>query len=159
MKLNGIPAYAEEDYPEVEEVDPQLDPSDGGEHEDESESASTSSSEPKSEPESESEGVTSGSPTPEPVASSLDDAIKAASVAQLQSLLIFICQKHEPAKKIASSRLLAPLESGTGQKRKAFEKCKNCGEEYNVLDNMKGFCEYHSGKSLRGPEQQYSVLY
>ena len=131
-EAKGLPSYAEEDYLEGKEDNPQP----GSNDDDEEES------------DSDPEGLTSGSPTPEPIASSLEDAIETAPVAQLQSLLTFICQKNEVARQIASSRLLAPLESAVGQKRKAFEKCKNCDEEYNVLQNEKGVCEYHPGTSL-----------
>ena len=129
MYLTTIPAYAEEEYLEGEEEDP--------EPEDESESAPN---------EHESGSATSGSPTPEPVATSLDEFIKTAPVEQIRSLLTFICQKHESGRKLASGRLLAPLDSDTGRKRKAFEKCKNCDEEYNVTTNYKGDCVYHPGK-------------
>jgi hypothetical protein len=100
--------------------------------------------------------VTSGSPTPEPVTSSLDDAIRTAPVKQIHSLLILICQKHESARKLASSRLLAPMESSTGRKRKAFEKCKHCGVDYSVLSNEKGDCMYHPGKL--GPPRATKLL-
>lgn len=101
--------------------------------------------EPDWEPESEPEGYTSGSPTPEPKATTLEDAIRGASERKIRMLLTSVCRDNLDAARLVSSYLLQPIAHAPGLKRKAFEQCKHCETEYNVGDNAKGDCSYHTG--------------
>ena len=94
----------------------------------------------KSESSSENESA------PEVDTSSLKEAIQTASVARIRSLLTLICKTNELAEEIANDSLLASMEDSLDKKRKKFENCKNCGEEYDVEQNDKGDCVYRSGK-------------
>lgn len=89
--------------------------------------------------------------SPEPVASSLNAAIKDAPVSQLREVLTYICDHNDFARKYADSCLLTPISGNgeaadNGRKRKRFEKCKNCSMEFSVLANEKGDCVFHPGK-------------
>lgn len=107
--------------------------------------------EPKSEDETEADRfarLISGSPTPAPVEASLEDAVKAAPPDTVQRVLLEVCRQSEEARHIATGQLLTALApSAQGRKRKRYEMCKHCGQEYDVERNEKGDCVYHSGKA------------
>ncbi|KAF7185493.1 hypothetical protein HII31_13190 [Pseudocercospora fuligena] len=72
------------------------------------------------------------------------EAITTAPEIRLRALLRNIVQRVPEAHAIATRTLLASTTTA-GVKRKAFEKCKNCGDDYNVSENYKGACVYHEG--------------
>ena len=76
----------------------------------------------------------------------LDEAIRSASQKQLSELLLSICKKYPEAHAETSAHLLAPLPTLSGLKRKAFEICENCDEEYHVEKNEDGDCVFHDGR-------------
>ncbi|KXT06309.1 hypothetical protein AC578_9194 [Pseudocercospora eumusae] len=82
--------------------------------------------------------------SPIPTNTTLEDAITTAPEVRLRALLRDIVQRVPEAHAIAARTLLAST-STAGVKRKAFEKCKNCGDDYNVSLNYKGACVYHEG--------------
>ena len=58
-----------------------------------------------------------------------------------------IWTKYPPARTIIDNTPRQSIDSSGTLKRKAFERCKNCGEAYDVEDNDMGDCRYHPGKS------------
>ena len=89
--------------------------------------------------------LTSGSPSPEPVASSVHEAIDSVDPEKLRVVLHQLCTTNKAAEVIVTTKLLDALSNGT--LRKAYEKCKHCKAEFNVLINEKGACVYHPGMS------------
>lgn len=85
-----------------------------------------------------------GSPSPAPEETSLDAAINDLSNESRTSLLQDICREIKGAEALTSSRLLAPIEGSTA-KRKAYETCKHCRQEYAVIQNHNKACRYHPG--------------
>ena len=99
-----------------------------------------------------------GSPSPKPVESSLKDAIDTAPPVELRSLMWFMCRDIDAARRMATTKLLTPIErhDWAGKKRKAYETCKNCGEDYHVSHNEDWVCVHHSGKAC--VETGYEVI-
>lgn len=96
---------------------------------------------------SASDRAASGTPQIQYIDKSLKEAIHTAPLAQLRLLLTNICSKNELAAQLASSHLLVPAQGRLSQKRKAFEKCKNCGMDYNIVTDADKRCIYHPGWS------------
>ncbi|EME39594.1 hypothetical protein DOTSEDRAFT_139144 [Dothistroma septosporum NZE10] len=78
--------------------------------------------------------------------SSLRDAIYTAPLARLQRLLLDIIDKNGEARDEAIARLLKPITGSNGKKRKAYETCVNCNNDYDVGSNTLGVCVYHEGE-------------
>ncbi|CZT19199.1 uncharacterized protein RCC_05045 [Ramularia collo-cygni] len=79
-------------------------------------------------------------------------AIHEATPDRRYTLLLEIVSTIPAAKALAEERLLLPLASSgessdvqPNLKRKAYEICENCKEEYSVESNDKGSCVYHDG--------------
>jgi hypothetical protein len=89
---------------------------------------------------------TSGSPTPPPQNTSIFDVINTSPCAEVKRLLRTIWAKHPLARTTIDDTLRRPIDKSGTLKRKAFEKCKNCGEAYDVEYNDMGDCRYHPGK-------------
>ena len=89
----------------------------------------------------------SGSCSPPYIDPYLEDAIKIAPAAKLRDILIRVCRQDDFAREYATGILLAPTENGSGRKRKRYEWCRNCDEDYNVLDNTVESCVIHTGNS------------
>jgi hypothetical protein len=89
---------------------------------------------------------TSGSPTPPPQNTTIFDAINTSPCVELKRLLWIIWTRYPSARTTIDNTLRRPMDSSGTLKRKAFEKCKNCGEAYDVEDNDMGDCRYHPGK-------------
>ena len=105
--------------------------------------------EPSSSPEPELEDYQEyRSPMPEePCEARVVDAIHTATLPRLQTLLISIIKSVPAANELAEKELLVAWEGQKPSlKRKRFETCKNCKEEYNTARNYKGSCVYHEGK-------------
>lgn len=83
--------------------------------------------------------------SPPAVEASLEVAIGTASIHELRRLLLDITNSNESAKNLAMHRLLTPIAVENSSKCKAFETCKNCAEEYQVVNNTNGDCAYHPG--------------
>lgn len=95
----------------------------------------------------------------DPVSASLDEAIQSAPVSELRSLLKSICKKHDVARNMASVRLLAPAANGSANKRKAYEVCSQCGEDYLVEANVVGKCTFHQGECHSNIQMQEMLTY
>ena len=80
--------------------------------------------------------VDTSEPSPEPVESTLEHAINTAPLAELRALVKHLIRAQPVAKDLASRHLLAPIAGSVSRKRKAFEKCVNCEEDYRVTDNI-----------------------
>jgi hypothetical protein len=84
-------------------------------------------------------------------------AIHAAVPDRLYTLLLEIVTTIPAAQALAEERLLVPMTSTAASsvqpnlKRKAYEVCANCNQEYSVESNSKGDCVYHEGKYRQGP--------
>ena len=93
--------------------------------------------------------------TPEPVASTLEEAIRLAPPGQLRSILNFLCEKNDFAKGFTSACLIYQPNNDSGRKRKVFAQCKTCGVEYDVVasagENCIADCRYHPGKTFPTP--------
>ena len=86
----------------------------------------------------------------EPYEGRLVDAIHTATLSRLQTLLINIIKAVPAANELAEKELLVPWYGHkTNLKRKKFETCKNCNEEYMTDGNYKGACVYHEGEFLQ----------
>lgn len=83
--------------------------------------------------------------TPELNGSALDRAIATASVDLLRQTLSAICEVNEDARQLVEKKLL--LAPPSGDKRKAYEQCRNCDVEFEVMHNSKGDCIHHRGES------------
>lgn len=94
---------------------------------------------------------TSGSPSPPPQSTSIFEAMKTSPCVKLRQLLRTIWTEHPPARNTIDSTLRGSMNSSGTLKRKAFEKCKNCDEAYDVDCNTMGACRYHPGKTPTGP--------
>ncbi|EME80081.1 uncharacterized protein MYCFIDRAFT_77864, partial [Pseudocercospora fijiensis CIRAD86] len=121
-------------YPEDESVNED-------DHEEEEEEEEQESSEIDHEDYQEVRDVSS----PVPMNATLADAISTAPETKIRALLQHIVSEIPAANAIASRKLLASTTT-TGVKRKAYEKCKNCGDDYDVSQNYKGACFYHEGE-------------
>lgn len=84
-------------------------------------------------------------PSPPHQDTALYDAIYDAPILELRRLLVQLTDNNVEAREIATSRLLRP--AGNGRKRKAFEHCQNCQEDYATGENPVGACVYHEGAS------------
>jgi hypothetical protein len=96
--------------------------------------------------------VSSRSTNPEPTEAdepSLDDAIEKAPAARLRSILKFVCEKNEFARQLTKHHLLAPVGNGKSRKRKRFETCTKCGNEYDVCSSAWTCSPRHRGKKYR----------
>jgi hypothetical protein len=107
---------------------------------------------PTSNPDSNSVTMPSSTPT---ALSTLHDAIDSATADRVRKVLKEICAANPQARELASEALLVPNEGSAKRKRdkgttphqQRYEVCMQCDEEYDVLDNPVGACEYHPGKS------------
>ena len=114
--------------------------------------------------------------TPEPAEVSLEDVIKSAPSPYLRSALKlmcsksayvkekepfqggikrairfavgFICSKDAYAKELASHRLRASIGNAKSQKRKRYETCATCGDEFDTFSNGRRACVYQIGEIL-----------
>ncbi|KAK5191250.1 hypothetical protein LTR99_001633 [Exophiala xenobiotica] len=86
----------------------------------------------------------------------LEEAIETATPSRLRTVLLQVCQDNHLARDLATKALLVstitPVE-GTGgsnlkdsRKRKRFEVCGQCDDEYEVERNELGLCVYHPGQ-------------
>jgi hypothetical protein len=86
-------------------------------------------------------------PTPQ---SALFSAINSATLERVQTVLREICAQNPQAFELASAKLLVPNRDDAKRKRdtthqQRYEICVQCEEEYDVLDNEQGACEWHPG--------------
>lgn len=86
----------------------------------------------------------------------LEEAIETATASRLRTVLHQMCQDSHLVRDLTTKALLSatttPAE-GTSEsnmngsrKRKRFEVCGQCGDEYEVERNETGLCVYHPGK-------------
>ena len=85
-------------------------------------------------------------PSPEPVESSLDQAIDTAPDIELRALLKDLVRAQPAAKAIVNKRLLVSIAGSESRKRKAIETCRRYREDYRFTDNIEGCCSFHPGK-------------
>jgi hypothetical protein len=85
--------------------------------------------------------------------SALFDAIDSATLDRVRTVLREVCAHNSEAFALASAKLLVQnREHPTDAKRKRdahqqrYEICVQCEEEYDILDNDEGACEWHPGK-------------
>ena len=95
--------------------------------------------------------------SPQPTETTLRDAITAAPLERLQKLLLEITEHHEDARIEAMAKLLQPIPGSNG-KRKAYEMCANCANEYNVSENEVGVCVFHEGTVVFIPTKVWRAL-
>jgi hypothetical protein len=90
-----------------------------------------------------------------PPTHTLDEAIVGATESRIRELLRQMCKDNEVCRELASRALLVSVDDTsvanadtktTKRSRKAYEICVNCEEEYDVLDNHRGYCIYHPGQ-------------
>jgi hypothetical protein len=79
------------------------------------------------------------------VAVSLDSAIDDAPVHQIRFALKELARSQATAKAYLEKTFTLPIVGSNSRKRKAFDVCGHCSEEYTVSDNEKGCCNYHPG--------------
>lgn len=123
------------------------------EEEDEEDSEAQSSSPEPADLEAHQEYRPLPSP-PSQQASNVIQAIHSAKPDRLYTLLLEIVTTIPAARALAEERLLVALRqdatgsgSQRGVKRKAYEVCENCDEEFSVVEgNGKGECVYHEGE-------------
>lgn len=84
----------------------------------------------------------------EPEESSLAEAISAAPQDVLLRFVQSLIRTNAVAKTAATQTFLTAIDASPVRKRKAYETCRNCGDDYNVDDNKLGDCYHHTGKSL-----------
>jgi hypothetical protein len=77
-------------------------------------------------------------------------AINSATLERVQTVLREICAQNPQAFELASAKLLVPNRDDAKRKRDSthqqrYEICVQCEEEYDVLDNEQGACEWHPG--------------
>lgn len=101
---------------------------------------------------------TSGSPTPPPQSTVIFEAINTSPCVKLKQLLRTVWTAHPPARNTIDNTLRRSMNSSGTLKRKAFEKCKNCDEAYDVDCNTMGACRYHPGKASTGPRNLTTCL-
>ncbi|KAK5693398.1 hypothetical protein LTR97_009967 [Elasticomyces elasticus] len=94
-------------------------------------------------------------PSPPPEPASVDDAIANATSERLRIALRALCRENEVARETASRILLVSASATATGKRKRYETCKNCKEEYDVQVNEKGFCVYHPGSKSVNEESKF----
>lgn len=91
-------------------------------------------------------------------------AIHTAAPDRIYTLLLEIVTIVPAAKTLAEERLLVPVTSTAeasvqpNLKRKAYEMCANCDEEYFVENNRRGYCVYHPGMSRHVTRWPFSNL-
>ena len=88
-------------------------------------------------------------PSKEPAGATLKDAINTAPVEQLRAMLRDFVEKHADIKEAVTKRLLTPMSPAPGVhtlKRKAYETCRHCDQDYAVVENIDGACVYHKGE-------------
>ena len=86
----------------------------------------------------------------------LEEAIETATASRLRTVLHQMCQDSHLVRDLATKALLSPTitpTEGTSEsnlngrrKRKRFEVCEQCNDEYEVERNEMGLCVYHPGK-------------
>lgn len=72
----------------------------------------------------------------------LHKAIQSATPDRLESVLCSLCNDSREAATLASQLLLIG-----SKKRKRYEVCKNCDEEFDIEENGDQACQFHPGKS------------
>ncbi|KAF2220970.1 hypothetical protein BDZ85DRAFT_283871 [Elsinoe ampelina] len=86
---------------------------------------------------------------PAPSSTTVEHAIRAADKARLRAVLLAVINLPE-AKAFAERQLLVPASpSGTqptASKRKRYEHCINCEEEFDVNFNDEEACRWHDGE-------------
>lgn len=91
-----------------------------------------------------------------PQPSSLEDAILTTPSTVLRKLLLRMVQTSSTARTTVTGHLLTPIAGqAAGTKRRKYETCKNCGEDYNVTENSVEACGYHRGIVLSFPSSDH----
>ncbi|KAK4993777.1 hypothetical protein LTR66_005899 [Elasticomyces elasticus] len=126
---------------------------DGSDEDDRAEDATHEEEDPS---ESDSEADLE-SETPE--ASDLANAISSATQHRLRVVLTELCEESSDASRRVTEKLLHSFDRGT-KRRRVYENCRNCKEEYDALNNDDGDRVYHPGTlvSILPPHSQEKTL-
>jgi hypothetical protein len=97
-------------------------------------------------------------PSPAAKPTTVVQAIHSAESDRIYTLLLEMVTTIPAAKALAERRLLKSIAKTAAPaqpklKRKAYESCKNCGEEYSIDTNRKSACVYHKGMLLHSHSQ------
>ena len=85
-----------------------------------------------------------------PEESTISDAINSATKRRLQTVLSELYTESPDAARRISKKLLYPFDRGT-KRRRVYEICRNCKEEYDALNNDDGDCVYHPSTHITNP--------
>ena len=92
--------------------------------------------------------VVRNEPSPDPVETTLEDAVNTAPIKEIRQLLNDLVRTNSAVQEVVAKRLTAPISGRGNRKRKAYETCVHCDEEYQVTKNEEGDCIYHPGMSF-----------
>ena len=98
-------------------------------------------------------------PSPDPVETSLENAINTTPMKEIRQLLIDLVRTQSAVQEAVAKRLTAPIPGPGNRKRKAYETCVHCDEEYQVTENEEGDCIYHPGMSIGKDYVAYCLTY
>lgn len=75
-------------------------------------------------------------------------AIASATEERLRKTLIELCIMSSPAEELVRHLLISRSDKDSKKKRKIYEICTQCSEEYTVEDNNRKSCVFHLGQYI-----------